>query len=233
MKIPISPRLLACCGFVAPGDRVADVGTDHGYLGIYLLQKGIASHVIATDIREKPLENARRNGEKYGVSEKMTFLRAPGLQGVSRDFDTLVCAGMGADTTISILREAPWLRGGGYRLILQCQSSARDLRHFLADQGWEIQREKLVRDGKFLYTVMEARFGNAIRLTPGQEYLSPALLKEGSELLPEYLARCIAGLRATAAGIRQSKDPGDLERLPYFEAALAELTEMEEKLCRQ
>lgn len=233
MKVPITPRLLTCCGFVAPGDRVADVGTDHGYLGIYLLQKGIASHVIATDIREKPLEKAKINGKKFGVSEKMTFFCTPGLRGVSRNFDTLVCAGMGADTIISILQEASWLKRGNYRLVLQCQSSANDLRRFLAGQGWKIRREVLARDGKFLYTGIEAVLGDAVPLTPGQEYLSPALLQTGSELLPEYLARCVAGLQATVAGIRQSKNPEDLERLPYFEAALAELAEMEGKLCPQ
>ena len=58
MKLPISNRLLACASFVRPGSRVADIGTDHGYLGIHLLQQGIAAHVIAADLRESPLQNA-------------------------------------------------------------------------------------------------------------------------------------------------------------------------------
>ena len=61
MNLPISARLLACAGFVSPGDRVADIGCDHGYLGIYLLQKGIASGVIASDLRPGPLQSAVRN----------------------------------------------------------------------------------------------------------------------------------------------------------------------------
>ena len=61
MKLPISQRLLACCAFVHPGDRVADIGCDHGYLGIHLLTNGIASSVIAADIRESPLQSAIRN----------------------------------------------------------------------------------------------------------------------------------------------------------------------------
>ena len=73
MKIPLSNRLLACCGYVKPGDRVADVGCDHGYLGIYLLKNGIASAVIASDVREMPLQSAVRNAEKYGVEERMSF----------------------------------------------------------------------------------------------------------------------------------------------------------------
>lgn len=233
MKIPMNSRLLACCSLVRAGDRVVDVGADHGYLGIYLLKNGIASQVTATDIGEKPLEKAKRNGQRFGVSEGMRFCCTPGLRGVSRKFDTLVCAGLGADTIITILREAPWLRSGDYRLILQCQSSANELRRYLWQQGWLIRRELPVRDGKFLYTVMETVWGDPVPLTPGQEYVSPALLETKSELLREYFARCIAGVRGAVSGIGQSKDPSDRVRLPYYERALQELLEMEEELCRQ
>ena len=72
MKIPISARLLACCNFIAPGDRVADVGTDHGYLGIWLLQQGIASSVIASDIVPGPLSAAKNNGT---TAENLTTMQ--------------------------------------------------------------------------------------------------------------------------------------------------------------
>lgn len=233
MRVPVSPRLLACCQFVSPGDRVADVGTDHGYLSIYLLQKGLASRIYATDLREKPLQKARENSRRFGVAEKMTFFCTPGLRGVPRNFDTLVCAGMGADTICEILGEAPWLKTGSYRLILQCQSSGNDLRRFLAQNGWTVRREKLVRDGKFLYSVMEAVTGDPGPLSPGEEYVSRALLREGGELLPEYLARCAAGAKAAAEGIRRSQDPADRLRLPYYEQAYAEIRNMEESLCQR
>ena len=69
MKLPISQRLLLCTALVPPGARVADVGCDHGYLGIHLLKTGTAKHVIATDLREKPLEKARENApfENYTI----------------------------------------------------------------------------------------------------------------------------------------------------------------------
>ena len=73
MKIPLSPRLLACCNFVTRGDRVADIGCDHGYLGIYLLTKGIAASVIASDVKEGPLQSAIRNSEKFGVRDIISF----------------------------------------------------------------------------------------------------------------------------------------------------------------
>ena len=101
MRIPLSDRLQACCSFVHPGDRVADIGCDHGYLGIYLLKNGIAQSVIAADIREGPLQSAVKNSEKFGVRGKMTFYLSDGVQNIPREFDTLVCAGMGGDTMVS------------------------------------------------------------------------------------------------------------------------------------
>ena len=130
MKLPLSDRLLACCAFVRPGDRVADVGCDHGYLSIHLLQTGIASHVYASDVRQGPLSSAKRNAASYGVKDKIDFFLSDGVQSLPRDFDTLICAGMGADTMVSILTAAPWLQGGAYRLILQCQSTTPLLRQY-------------------------------------------------------------------------------------------------------
>ena len=80
MKIPLSSRLEACCQYVRPGDRVADIGCDHGYLGIYLLKNGIASSMIEADINRGPLDAARRNAAKFGVKDKMTFHLSDGLQ---------------------------------------------------------------------------------------------------------------------------------------------------------
>lgn len=182
MKLPISPRLLACADFVRPGERIADVGCDHGYLSIYLLQNGIASHAIASDINEMPLLSARNNAEKYGVVDKMTFFLSDGLAGVRRDFDVMVCAGMGADTMVSILEKAPWMQSSRYRMILQCQTKTYLLRKYLSDHGWSICREVARRDGRFCYTVMEVSYDpQAPRLTPGGCYFSPALLRDLNE----------------------------------------------------
>ena len=151
MKLPISKRLLACAAFVEPGQRVADVGTDHGYLAIYLLQSRRAA-----DVAEQPLARAMENARRFGVREGLSFHLCDGVRGLPRDFDVLLMAGLGAETMVGILRSGPWLRGGRYRLVLQCQSSQNELRQYLSEHGWEITREEPVRDGKFLYTVLEA-----------------------------------------------------------------------------
>lgn len=200
MKIPLSDRLQVCAGLVAPGDRVADVGCDHGYLSIYLLTQGIASSVIASDINEMPLQSAMRNAEKFGVRDKMTFYLSDGVRNIPRDFDTLVCAGMGADTMVSILEAAPWLCDSRYRLILQCQSKTPMLRRYLSENGWRLTEESVVRDGRFLYTVMEVLWQPEYpRLSVGEWYFPPALLENPARELPEYYRWVVEGLRLATA----------------------------------
>lgn len=217
MNIPISCRLLACCAFVRPGDRVADVGCDHGYLGIHLLTKGIASFVIASDIHRGPLNSAIQNADKYGVADKMSFHLSDGLSSVPRNFDVLICAGMGADTMISILNQSPWLKSGSYRLILQCQSKISVLRRYLSETGWHIVREVIQRDGRFLYTVMEVLFQNAPLLSPGQWYIPPALLYTNSEDLPEYFYRVTEGLKKAVYLRKEQADPLQIAALQELE----------------
>lgn len=201
MKLPISKRLLACCGFVAPGERVADIGCDHGYLSIYLLTQGIARSVIAADIREQPLLSAVRNAQKFGVRDRIEFYLSDGVRSIPRDFDTMVCAGMGADTMISIIEAAPWLKRSAYRLILQCQSKSHMLRRYLSEHGWRITEESVLRDGRFLYTVMELYYEpDYPRLTVGQWYFPPAMLENPGRETVEYYRQTISRLERAALG---------------------------------
>ena len=224
MKLPLSNRLLACASFVRPGDRVADIGCDHGYLGLHLLRSGTAGSVIAADVNEGPLLSAVRNAEKFGLRDKMRFYLSDGFRNVPRDFDCAVCAGMGADTMISILEAAPWLRSESYRLILQCQSKRPELRRYLSDNGFQICRETLARDGKFIYPVMEVAYGPAEPLTDAQCHISPALLASGSELLPEFLERVTGGLETTVTGLAHSGG----EKYEYYKKLLQEVKELTE-----
>lgn len=224
MKLPpLSTRLQACCGFIAPGARVADIGCDHGYLGIHLLLSGKAASVIAADVNQQPLDSAYRNAHKYGIADKMSFYLSDGVRNIPRDFDTMVCAGMGADTMISILEAAPWLKNTQYKLILQCQSRRPELRKYLYEQGYTIQSETLAQDGKFIYPVMEVAYCPSEPLTAAGYHISPALLNCDSPLLPAFYERVVGGIRTTVEGLSRSGG----EKYEEFMAVLEELQEME------
>ena len=226
MKLPISKRLLCCASMVQPGSRVADIGTDHGYLGIYLLQSGAARHVIACDLRKDPLENARRNAKLFGVDGEMELRLSDGLEKILPDeVDTVVMAGMGGDLIQKILSQCPWRKREGLQFILQPQSACNVLRRWLCEDGFEIQREEPVQDGHFLYTVMDIRQGEPAPLTPGTEYASPALLASGSPLVGNYLARVENALQETVRGLTNAEKQRP-ERLAYFGQALLEIQEM-------
>ena len=226
MKIPLSTRLLACCNYVHPGDRVADIGCDHGYLGIYLLTQGIAKSVIESDVAEGPLQSAMRNAMKFGTKSKMTFHLSDGARNIPRDFDVMVCAGMGADTIMSILSAAPWLKDDKYRLILQCQSKRPELRQWLYDAGYRINRETLAKDGKFVYSIMEVVYDPGHSITPAQTYISQQLLEDSHPLLPEYYERVKYGVEMTVMGMKRAES----DQLPIFETILSDLTAMEERI---
>ena len=196
MNLPISDRLLACAAFVGSGDRVADIGCDHGYLGIHLLSRGIARSVIAADLRSGPLASAKENAALYGTANKMEFYLCDGVQGIPRDFDVMVCAGMGAETMISILEAAPWLQDSRYRLVLQCQIKTHLLRRYLSETGFRIREEQVLRDGKFLYTVLEAVWDpEHCQLTPGQWYIPPVMTEAPDPAFPQYFDWIRKGLQ--------------------------------------
>ena len=120
---------------------------------------------------------------------------------------------------ISILEAAPWLKTKDYRLILQCQSKTPMLRQYLSENGWRITEETVLRDGRFLYTVMQVIWQPEYpRLTEGQWYFPPVLLENPAKELPEYYQRLIFSLRRAINGRGENADP-------VMAAALKELEE--------
>ena len=213
MKIPLSKRLQRCADYIGKTNRVADIGCDHGYLGISLLKNGQAQSVIAADIRPMPLQAAKENAKRFGFEQQMEFFLSDGAAAIPRDFDVMVCAGIGADTMISIMENAPWLKSTSYRLVLQCQSKTAMLRKYLNENGFSIVRESALKDGRFLYTVMEVVFKQDAPFTPGQCYFSPALAKEPTEENIAYYRQVVTRLEREVAGQKENADPISIEAL--------------------
>ena len=229
MGVPISRRLLCCAAMVPEGARVADVGADHGYLGIHLLAQGVIPYAAACDLRPGPLDSARRNAALYGCAGRMEFFLSDGLQNVPPEkYDTVVCAGMGGDLIVKILSEAPWLRDPGHTLILQPQTDVDKLRLWLAENGFSEDKADLAEDAGFIYCALRARYtGGTCALSPGQRFVSPALSESGSPLLGEYIRRTLRTLGRIADGLGKAEANPEPDRLDYYRAAIRELEEME------
>lgn len=201
-KLELSPRLQLLADWVKPGARLADVGTDHAYLPVWLRLHGRVASAIACDLREGPLARAREAGRNYGVDGEIDFRLGDGLSVVSpEEADTIVIAGMGGENIAAILAKAPWTAGGGHTLLLQPQTRAETLRKFLADNGYAIHREKLVEDRGAIYPVLEAG-GGEMSLTLGQLYGGAALLQD--PLGDRYIIEKIIRLQGAVAGVNRS-----------------------------
>ena len=162
--ITLDGRLLSAAGYVRQNAVLADVGTDHGYLPLFLLQKGRISRAILTDINEGPLESARRNAEEYGYTDSVTFVLtdgASGLEGMGIT-DYAIC-GMGGELICNIIESSQHLKERGVRLILQPMSRQSTLRKYLAKSGFSIVGEEYSLDGGKYYLCLAAEYTAEMR----------------------------------------------------------------------
>ena len=202
--LELTPRLRRLADWVPPGARLADIGTDHGYLPVWLRLHGRVASAIACDLREGPLARARETGRTWGA-DGIDYRLGNGLAVVSPDeADAVVIAGMGGENIAAILARAPWTAGGKHTLLLQPQTRAEVLRAFLAENGYAIRREALVEDRGTIYPVMEAG-GGEMFLTLGQLYGGAALLRDplGERYIIEKIIRlqsAVAGLNCSVSG---------------------------------
>lgn len=205
-QLELSPRLQLLADWVPQDARLADVGTDHAYLPVWLALHGRVTSAIASDLRKGPLERAREIGRMYGA-EGVDFRLGNGLDTVRpHEADTIVIAGMGGENIASILAAAPWTADGRHTLLLSPHTRAEELRRFLMDHGYAIRREALVRDRGTLYPVMEAGAGKMV-LTEGQLWGGAMLLHD--PLGDRYLIEKIIRLMGAVAGKRRSERPED------------------------
>lgn len=191
----LSKRLLAVASMVTPGNRVADVGCDHAYTSIYLVEHGITDRVIAMDVNQGPIDRAKENIEKYGYVNKIETRKSNGLEKLlSEEVQTILIAGMGGGLTLQILEERQELVQQVKELILQPQSEINKVRIQLQEWGYVIDREDMVKDeGKF-YMMLRAVSKEA-EMTSGQYeltrrehfYYGRQLLEERHPVLKEFL----------------------------------------------
>ncbi|MDE7276621.1 MAG: class I SAM-dependent methyltransferase [Lachnospiraceae bacterium] len=205
-KIVLSERLGAVAAMVTEGNRVCDIGCDHGFVPIYLLQQGISPGALAMDVREGPLEQARIHIKAYGLETLIKARLSDGLAAFRKgEADTLICAGMGGRLMMRILSEEEEKAASFRELILQPQSEIQQFRSFLRGQGYLLTDENMIEeDGKF-YPMMKAvksehGFSNFDKTLPQgegsktfwqqmEDRYGPLLLQRKHPVLYRYLER--------------------------------------------
>lgn len=150
--LKLSPRLMAVVGFIHPGSRVADIGTDHARLPVYLIEHSIASRVIALDISPGPLEQAQKTLLKHKLNGIIELRLSNGAFALEQtEADTVVIAGMGGESILSIVDNAPWLKEK--QLIIQPQTKAKLLVESLTEFGYALTDMREVCEGRRKYNV--------------------------------------------------------------------------------
>ena len=222
----LTARLQSVASQVPQGARLADIGTDHAYLPVWLLLRGQISSAIAADLRQGPLSRARETAQLYGVSGQISFRLCDGLSAISPDeVDTIAIAGMGGETIVAILAAAPWTKEDKL-LLLQPMTSFPDLRLWLQRNGYTIEKESISREGKRLYSCLRVRAGEMPPLSPAELW---AGRQSSDPLRGELLAAMTAKLERALRGNQAASVPNAAE-IESLRQALDGIRRMEGEL---
>ena len=207
-KMPaLDPRLACAASMVRQGAVIADIGTDHAYIPVYLTLAGISPYAIAADINKGPLDRARANAEKYGAEGKIRFALADGLRGIAPEKENvrdIVICGMGGELIARIVTESEYTKNPDIHLILQPMTCPDDMRASLTAAGYAILDEKLCESAGRIYTcVLAAYTGERQALTPAEMLMGPFNMKKREPLFDRYLEREINRLSIRIAGMER------------------------------
>ena len=188
--IKLSQRLQAIADMVPAGAKVADIGTDHGFLPCYLAQSGKAEQVIACDVNAQPLALAQKNIADYNVADKVSTRLGDGLAVIKPgEVDVVTIAGMGGALMIDILDASPLVVDRLKRIVLQPNVGAEAVRIWAEKNRWQIVAEELVKENDIFSVIIVLEQGRSDRFMSAVElYLGPKLLAEHHPLLGLYIS---------------------------------------------
>ena len=199
-----SKRMEALADLCQGARRVIDVGCDHAQLCALLVTEYGVEHAFASDIRPGPLENARHTIAELGLESRITPVLSDGLDAFGPgDGETVIIAGMGGEEMTLILSRAPWAGDNGGQVILQPMTNIPKLRQWLAENGYHVKKERVIKEGRKVYTAMNIQKGADESGAREYAYLfGTALLQD--PLWPLYKEKLLTKYGASARGQEQA-----------------------------
>jgi len=191
--VKISERLQKLASYVGKGEKIADIGTDHGFLPIDLWMRGISPHVILSDINSGPLEKAKANIKTHCPDNVFDIRLGSGLETIENgEVDTIIIAGMGGLLIAAILEADLEKTRSFKKYIFQPRNAQDKLRGWLLENGFSIMDEALVREGKDICEIIVAE-PSAYKASGNTELnnlnleVSPLLFEKKDPLLNEFI----------------------------------------------
>ncbi len=184
----LDSRLMAVAELVRKNKALADIGTDHAYLPVYLVEKGIIKKAIAADLRVGPLDNARDAVVSYGYSKEIELRLSDGLDNFrENEVEEIVVAGMGGLLISEFIERTKWLKNRNIHLILQPMTHMEELRKILFDNGFVMDREVVAKDGDKLYIIFSAYYYDDATAYTNLDLIVGKLPYNDDDLSKEYL----------------------------------------------
>lgn len=208
-------RLMAIANLVRNGKDFADIGTDHAYLPVYLVEKGIINKAIASDLRVGPLDNAKATVELYDYSDKIELRLSDGLDNFNEnEVQEISVAGMGGLLISSFIERTKWLKNKDIHLILQPMTHIEDLRKALFDNGFIIDNEVVAEDGDKSYIVISAYFYDNVTVYTDLDLIVGKLPQNSDDLSERYLEKLHNKYNKKLTALKKAnKDCEDLEKI--------------------
>ena len=224
----LSERLSSVASMVTAGNCLADVGTDHGYVPIYLYERNVIPRAIAMDVNKGPLERATLHIAESGMKEAIETRLSDGLAALKPgEADSVVIAGMGGPLIIRILSAYPEVTASLKELILQPQSEIPEVRMWLYEQGYEIVEEHMVfEDGKYYPMFKAVKNSQAEKLTDLEYKYGKLSVLEEKSVLKAYLVREIANKQTILKKLNEENTEKSRNRIEQIAAILTELEGM-------
>ena len=211
----LDSRLMAIAHLVRKDKVFADIGTDHAYLPVYLVENGITKMAIAADLRVGPLENAKEAVVSYGYSEQIELRLSDGLDNFKEnEVEEIAVAGMGGLLISSFIERTKWLKNEDIHLILQPMTHIEELRKTLFDNGFIIDNEVVAQDSDKLYIIISAYYyGDATAYTDLDLIVGRLPLNQ-DDLSKKYLAKIYTKYNKKLVALKNAnKECLELEKL--------------------